>query len=388
MRILVATDQWSPDVVGGSARVAADTSAALARRGHDVTVLAPAQPTLPAIEVSPGVEVRRVLRRGRVPQTVADPVETYRQARKLRSRSFDVLVAHQATTAAGLARARLDAPTALVFHASPVLELRWARKRITALERIPTYALEPLLVALERRAIRGSRDVLVLSSFSAGILRDRFGPRTGRIHVVGGGVDDSFFAAPHAPDECRMRLGIPPGRLLLTARRLEPRMGIENLVEALTLIGDEDLQLAIAGTGSRHDAILRRVEQLGLVGRVHLLGRLPEDDLRSLYAAAELFVLPSLAYEGFGMSTVEALAAGTPALGTAVGATPEILGELGSEFVVETPDPAALAAAIRRILPQLGPSLRARAHTLAERRYRWDTAILRWEQALTEIARR
>lgn len=387
MRILVATDQWSPDVVGGSARVAADTARALVRRGHEIVVLAPARPGLAALADDQGVEVRRVLRRGPSPQTFADPLLTRRQARALRKHSFDVLVAHQVTNAVGLAAARLSAPIALVFHASPVLEMRFLRSRLNGRRRVVTHLLEPVVSFLERTAIRSAAGVLVLSRFSERLLTDRHPQAAARVHVVGGGVDDVFFAEPPDPQECRGRLGIPPGVLLLTARRLEPRMGVDILIEALARL-DGHVVLAVAGAGPAQGELDRRVHELGLERRVRLLGRVSDDDLRSLYAAADVFVLPTVAYEGFGMATVEALAAGTPVLGTSVGGTPEILGELGSEFLVATPEPSSLAAAIEHLLPSLGPELAARARKLADERYRWDNAILPWEQALSAIASR
>ncbi|MDQ3380685.1 MAG: glycosyltransferase family 4 protein [Actinomycetota bacterium] len=388
MRILVATDQWSPDVVGGSARVAADTAHALARLGHEVVVLTLAHRSLAAVEDVGGVEVRRVLRRGPFPQTLADPVISFRHARSLRTRPFDLLVAHQTTNAAGLSAAGLDAPLAFVFHASAVLEMRFLRRRLAGMRRAGLYALDPVLVALERKAVQGATGVLVLSRFSEELLYSRHPQALGRVHVVGGGVDDAFFAEPRDPEACRARLGIPPGLLLFTARRIEPRMGIDVLIEALAVIDDPHVVLAVAGSGTSLDALERRVHELGLDRRVRLLGHVSEDDLRSLYAAADLFVLPTVVYEGFGMSTVEALAAGTPTLGTAVGATPEIVGDLGAEFVAPAADADALAAAIRRLLPLLGPELRARARRLAGDRYSWDAVIVRWERALAEIARR
>lgn len=387
MRILVATDQWSPDVIGGSARVAADTVRALARRGHEIVVLAPAQPGLARVEEEGGAEVRRDLRRGPFPQTFADPVLTRRHARWLRGRAFDLLVAHQATNAAGLTAARLGVPLVFVFHASAVLEMRFLRKRIRGLRRAAAYALDPALVALERSAIASASGILALSRFSEELLRARYPRATGRVHVVGGGVDEAFFTKPPDPEECRTRLGIPPGMLLFTARRLEPRMGVDSLIEALSLIDDDRVVLAVAGSGSLLGALDSRVRELRLERRVRLLGHVSETDLRSLYAAADLFVIPTVAYEGFGMSTVEALAAGTPTLGTAVGATPEIVSELGAEFTIPAADPPALAAAIGHVLPLLNSELSARARRLAEERYRWDTAIVRWEEALTAVAR-
>lgn len=248
------------------------------------------------------------------------------------------------------------------------------------------HGLDPIVSGLERAATRRAAVILVLSEFSADLHRHRHPGVANRIRVVGGAVDDFFFD-PRDGDGCRTRLGIPSGILLFTARRLEPRMGVDVLLEALSLVDDERLVLAVAGTGPTHTTLERQVRKLALQSRVRLLGRVSENDLRMLYAAADLFVLPTVAYEGFGMSTVEALAAGTPVLGTAVGATPEIFEGLGPEFIVSRAEPDAFADALRQVLPLLGPGLRVRARNLAEERFRWGNAIARWEEALFAVAR-
>jgi glycosyltransferase involved in cell wall biosynthesis len=387
MKILVATDQWSPDVIGGSARVATDTAHALGARGHEIVVLAPSGQGMPAVEHDGPVEVRRILRRGPFPQTLSDPVLTLRGARRLRNRSFDVVLAHQATGACGLLAARLGAPLALVFHASAVLEMRFLRRHLAGVRRAALHTLDPVLAALERVATGRAGTILVLSEFSAGLVRGRHPSIADRIELVGGGVDDTFFDPPPGAGARRASLGIPPGILLFTARRLEPRMGLDVLIDALPLVRDDRVVLAVAGTGSARGQIERRIGQLGLQNRVRLLGRVSETDLRALYATADLFIMPTVAYEGFGMATVEALAAGTPVLGTAVGATPEIIRSLGSEFVVPEAEPRMLASALRDVLPLLGPDLRLRARRLAEDRYRWQRTIVRWEKALLGLTR-
>jgi glycosyltransferase involved in cell wall biosynthesis len=367
--------------------VAADTARALARRGHELTVVAPTRPGRPAHESVDGIELHRVTRRGRLPQTFADPVETWRAVRALGVGTFDVAVAHQATNGAALAR--LGIPIAAVFHASAVLEQRFARVHANAAARAVGYALDPALVALERSWLHGARTILVLSRFSAGLLDGRHPALEDRVRVVGGGVDRAFFEpARVAPDVLRARLGIPSGTLLFTARRLEQRMGVDRLIEALARLDDARVVLAVAGDGALRPDLEALVTVRGLAGRVRLLGRVSEEDLRGLYAAADLFVLPTVAYEGFGMSTVEALAQGTPALGTAVGATPEILEALGPEHVVPSAEPDVLAVGIARLLPRLGPDLRARARALAEHSYHWDAAVVRWEEAIAEAAGR
>ncbi len=126
MRILVAIDQWFPDRQAGSARLAAASAAGLAARGHDVTVLAPENGSVGESNEA-GVVVRRVLARNALPQTLTDPVETWRHARELPDDGFDVLLAHESTTALGLRSRAKRTPLVLMFHASAAREQRFFR---------------------------------------------------------------------------------------------------------------------------------------------------------------------------------------------------------------------------------------------------------------------
>ena len=93
--------------------------------------------------------------------------------------------------------------------------------------------------------------------------------------------------------------------------------------------------LGIAGTGELLGALREQIDALGLGASVTLLGRVSEADLVRRYQQADLVVLPTQELEGFGLTTAEALACGTPVLGTPAGATPELLAPL---------DPALIAS--------------------------------------------
>lgn len=385
MRILIASDQWSPDTVGGSARVAADTARSLAARGHSVTAIVPEQPGHVARTIEAGVGVLRVLRRHGLPQTLADPYSTRRAARQL-GLEFDVLLGHQSTTASGLAAGLPGVPLVLVYHASAVLEGRFLRSRVGRGKRLGLRALDPAHVALERRSVARASRILVLSAFSRGLFDDQHPGAAARVRQVRGGVEASFLAPPLEPtDAVRARHGISPDALfLLTTRRLEPRMGLEELLAAVAIAGDPRLTLALTGDGGQRESLEKLARSLGVEQRIRFLGRVSESELRALYAAADLFVLPTVAYEGFGMSTVEALASGTPVLGTAVGATPEILAPIDEALIVPRAEAGALAEGLRRVIPRLTPELRARCADRARAEYAWESAILPWEAALQE----
>lgn len=386
MKILVATDQWSPDVIGGSARVARATAQQFARLGHHVVVVAPAVPGTPEAEQDDGVELHRALRRFGLPQSIADVVATWRWA--ARRPKPDVLVAHQATNAVGLLAAQRGVPLVFVFHASAPLEQRFVRRRMRPGRRAVALLLDPLLVLLERIAVRRARTIAVLSEYSRGLLLARHPSAAGRIALVRGGVDYERFASGDGA-EARAVFDIPDDRpFVLTVRRLEPRMGVEELVRAADLLIRKGVRITVgvAGAGESAPALRHLTHELALDEHVRFFGRVLDDQLPGLYAAADLFVLPTVAYEGFGMSTVEALAAGTPVVGTAVGATPEILTPLDPRLVSPSTSPADLAATIEAAIANGDGGRRARCADHARERYRWEAAIESWHAALVRAA--
>jgi glycosyltransferase involved in cell wall biosynthesis len=385
VRILVATDQWFPDFTGGSARVATETASRLAARGHDVAVIAPRLNGRADPSRDGRLEIHRVLSRGLLPQTLTDVVGTRRHGVRL-GRRFDLVLAHQSTTAVGAVAARLGAPLVLVYHASAVRELRFLRSRLPAGgKRLGTHGLELPLLAAERVAVRAASRILVLSEFNRGLLATDH-PGAPAV-LVRGGVDTDTFHPGDGRPAARARLGLPEdGPLLVSVRRFEARMGLEQLLLAFAGV-DPGGVLALVGSGPL-DARLRALAgELGVADRVRFAGRVGDDTLPDWYRAADLIALPTVAYEGFGLATVEALACGTPVLGTPVGATPEILGPLEPRLLAESSEPNALAAGLARGLELATDELRARCRAYAEAEYSWGTVIGGWEAALEEVAR-
>jgi glycosyltransferase involved in cell wall biosynthesis len=110
--------------------------------------------------------------------------------------------------------------------------------------------------------------------------------------------------------------------------------------------------------------------------------------LADWYRAADLFVLPTTAYEGFGMATVEALASGTPAVGTAIGATPEVLGPLDRGSSRRRPTPArSPRRSLRRSTSRSTDEFATRSRAYVEERFALGSAIGAWEKALEEACR-
>jgi glycogen synthase len=105
--------------------------------------------------------------------------------------------------------------------------------------------------------------------------------------------------------------------------------------------------------------VFQRLEQLGLRERVQFVGYIDEAELPLWYAAATVFVFPSI-YEGFGMPPLEAMACGTPVITSNSSSLPEVVGDAG--LMAPPHDAAAFAAALERVLsdPELHQELRER----------------------------
>ena len=148
----------------------------------------------------------------------------------------------------------------------------------------------------------------------------------------------------------RERLKLPD-RFILFAGTLEPRKNVAGLLRAYRLLLDRPVEipdLILAGSrGWLFDETRALIAELRLTDRVRWIDSPPEADLVALYNLASVFALPSF-YEGFGLTVLEAMACGAPAIISDRGSLPEIAG--GAALEIDPDDPAELADTIERVL--------------------------------------
>jgi glycosyltransferase involved in cell wall biosynthesis len=195
----------------------------------------------------------------------------------------------------------------------------------------------------ERAALACARHVISTSVATARLLIDDYGVPVERLTVVKPGTDR---AAAH---ESR-----PAGKSLklLTVGAIVPRKGYDVLVEALARLKDHRWRLVIVGDNTRSPETAARLDEdivrYGLSDRIEIVGPVPQDHLAEIYAAADLFVLPSR-FEGYGMAYTEAVANGVPVIGTSAGAIPDTVPP-GAGILVPPDDVDALADALKRVM--------------------------------------
>ena len=206
---------------------------------------------------------------------------------------------------------------------------------------------------LEQTVYRRAVSFIVLSEAFRNILHQEYWVPLERIHVVPGGIDLERFDTTLLRHQARAKLGWSQDRpIIIAVRRLAHRMGLENLIAAIDKVRKRypDVLLLIAGKGVYSSTLEQAISELELTNQVSLLGFVPEDQLCRVYRAADFSVIPTVALEGFGLSVIESLAAGTPVLGTPVGGIPEILRPLSEDLVLNGSTTEQLAQGILEAL--------------------------------------
>lgn len=212
---------------------------------------------------------------------------------------------------------------------------------------------------LQFRALRRADGVVAVS----GAIRDRLagvGVGSAGLRCIPNVLAPGAFLSR---EEARARLGLgPEGLTLGWAGRLGREKGADILLEALARVPhDIPVRLSVLGDGPERDLLISTAKRLGIGERVTWHGVVP--GAGRLLRAFDLLVLSSRT-EGTPMIVLEALAAGTPVVATAVGGVPDLLREHG--VLVPPADPGALAEAIRETLEQMDAA-RVRAREVAER---------------------
>ena len=393
MRIALVSEHASPlatlggeDAGGQNVHVAALASE-LGRLGHDVVVHTRRDdPALPArVELAPGVVVDHV-DAGPVRPVSKDELLPHMDAfaahltRAWSAERPDVAHAHfwMSGLAALAAAAGLDLPVVETFHALGVVKRRHQGRADTS---------PPARLALEAEVARRVDRVVATSSAEVFELA-RLGVGADRVTIVPCGVDLRRFS-PDGPAEPR-----PTGlRRVVAVGRLVARKGVADVIAALAAVPDTEL-LVVGGpdaAGLDADPEARRLlglaAEAGVTDRVDLRGRLGRDELPAVLRSADAVACVPW-YEPFGLVAIEAMACGVPVVAAAVGGLCDTVVDGVTGLHVPPRDPAAVAAALRRVLddPDLACRLGDAGAERARARYGWEPVARATAAVYREVA--
>lgn len=236
-----------------------------------------------------------------------------------------------------------------------------------------------------RAKIRDARWVATVSQFNVDHLRALVGDGPGEVRRLYNGIDLTHFR----PDSTTPR----QPNLILGVGRLVEKKGFDVLLQACAILAQRgvDFQCEIIGKGDRRGQLEEMRSAYGLQERVHLLGPKPQDDVLQAYQRSAIFTLPCIIgkdgnRDGLPTVLLEAMAAGLPAVSTAVTGNPEIIDHGENGFIVPPNDPLALANALQELLlnPPLRRQMAAAARAKVERCFDVRRNVAQLHQWLAE----
>lgn len=227
---------------------------------------------------------------------------------------------------------------------------------------------------LKRMALGRAEACTANSAFTRGQLLQLC--PSAEVSIVPMGVDVAEFEPKQPNLLLRRKLSVDAEMILFVGRLVEKK-GVHNLLSAMqrVLRKSSKATLVVVGDGTQRHELERMAERLEIARSVRFLGKLPHEELPEYYAAADLFVGPSVVdrsgdTEGLGVVFIEAASAGLAMVGTSVGGISDVLIHDVTGIAVEPDQPEALAVAIERLLNdeslrrRLGAA--ARQHALSQ----------------------
>ena len=206
---------------------------------------------------------------------------------------------------------------------------------------------------IEKSIYSKSKKFIVLSQAFKNLLIENYNIPEKYIEIIPGGVNTDKFMVAISKDKAREKFNIPEGKFVITCvRRLVKRMGLENLINAISIIKEKnpEIMLLIAGKGPIYNDLQEMIRKLNLQGNVKLLGFVPDEDLPFLYRSADFSIVPTTALEGFGLIVLESLASGTPVMVTPVGGLPEVIRDFSPELILNDCTVNSLVEGITSVL--------------------------------------
>jgi len=300
-------------------------------------------------------------------------VRAYFRLRELsREHRFDIVHDNQTLSYGVWAMQQSGFPLVATIHHPLSYDLRNAlRQARTVYEKARRILWSPWM--MQEIVARRLDRVIVVSETSRRDVEDAFGLDGSRVRMVHNGIDTEIFRL--LPGVARQ-----PDTILYVGNSEDRNKGAKFFLEALDLLKDElDFRVTFVDNEKwRLKLAPEMVNAFGLNSRVDFTGRISTADLVRHYNEAAMFVTSSV-HEGFGLPLAEAMACGTPAIATDIGAYREIAAHGESAWMVPARSPQAIADAIRMLWRN--PGLR---HRLGDAGRRRIVEQFNWRKAAEE----
>jgi|GEM_PF-2952039 len=397
MKILVVTRDHITDFTGGTRVYTHDVNRYLAERGHVVTHLCYDSPKTEIVDIDK-VKIIKLKKN----KFIKPFFFIYRlfKIRTVIKRQYedinpDYVFYHGAETTQFLFMAGIPYEKMVYFvhamnsheilyDASKNLKKSSLLKKIMVLFRTGFYFVN--MYILEEIALRICSKIITDSEYDHREITDwhgrKYDYKTEIVHI---GIDLKKYVPAQDKLKLKKELRIPESKhIFVVFRRLAPRMGLENLIDAFYRLKYlDDSILYIGGKGELRKVLETKIEELNLKEKIVLLGYVSEEDKIRYLQSADFFILPTEELEGFGIVTIEAYACNLPVIGTPVGAIPEIISPLNPNMLAKDNSSESLREKMQWAIENKKELVSTdKYRKYVEKNYNWDNAITKIERIL------
>jgi len=376
LNLLVVTPYYPPHW-GGLEVVAYHVASQMAKRGHNVNVVTSA-PRCNSSILEENVNVHRVSVSFKVFNTPLS-LEAYRVC-KILAEHADLIHTYAYpvyfSDISKLIAAKRGIPLVLEWVMDP-------RESQTYKQSLLARLVTDMYFKIHGDMVFDKASVIIVPSeqFKERVIR--YGVSKDKIQVIPCGIDTNIFS----PGRLTTKLQKNTKFMILFVGRISEQKGLDILLKALPRVLKEhpDTSLIVIGLCDQMHFWRRIQKDLAMVrGHVRFLENVTRSQLISYYRAAEVLAFPSR-YESFGMVPIEAMACGTPVVGTPVGISAGIVRQAG--ILVNREDPENLAEALNRILsePHLRQKLSRKSLQAVSDEYCWERIIDKYEDTYQSI---
>jgi len=369
MKILVVTDGIFPFTMGGSHRLIFESCSKLSDMGHNVSCLVPATNDKSHFKINDSsldgnlnFDVHQFATSARFKVLKALNFFTMFKNfidKNLLLSEFDIINVHYFPALFSLRKLIKDRRFFYTFHGPWAAEVKLSYRgrvdgNIFSVTSFIYYCLvcpAAVIAALaEGYLLRKCKKIMVISDYAKGYLINTYKVPEERISINYCGVDlDKFY---YDPSDVFKEYRDKSLKVFITIRRLEKRMGLDLLVRAAYDLKktESNFIILIYGKGIHEKYLRDLIIKYDVDENVKLAGYLPENMIRNVISSADLFILPSLDLEGFGLVVLESMACGTPVLVSPIGGAREVVSLYDDNYILDSLEPTAISAHLSRII--------------------------------------
>ncbi len=230
---------------------------------------------------------------------------------------------------------------------------------------IKIQSWKKIFVPFEKRTYHLADKIISISEDSKSVLVEKYAIPSDKITVIPCGINkEEFFPIKDIEK-------IPNS--ILYIGRIDTRKGVMFLIKSLKLATKKNphIKLFLGGKGKDLSKLKQYVSDNNLDKNIEFIGFVPDEKLNEWYNKVQCVVVPSI-FEGFGITVIEAMATGTPVIGTNVDGIKNIIQDQYNGFLVPYGNEQALSGKINRVLTENNDRIIKNAKKDIDSKYDWD----------------